>query len=109
MGSRDVRNNGIMATFTFQIRFTNMLESFSFIKAGEKRAEQPSSSSALRHAGCGARINWSQMRRVSVPLEFQEGTINTRDVPVIPAGASGVVQNVGRRIRNITQNMSFAS
>ena len=70
------------ATFTFQIRFTNMLESFSFIKAGEKRAEQPSSSSALHHAGCGARINWSQMRRVSVPLEFQEGTINTTDVSV---------------------------
>ena len=97
------------ATFTFQIRFTNMLESFSFIKAGEKRAEQPSSSSALHHAGCGARINWSQMRLVSVPLEFQEGTINTTDVSVIPAGARGIAQNVGRKIQKITQNMSFAS
>ena len=108
MNSKDASNNGIMATFTFQVRFTNMLESFSIKKTGEKRAERAGSSNALG-AGCGARINWSQMRLVSVPLEFQEGTINTSDVSVIPAAARGIAQDVGRKIQKITQNMSFAS
>ena len=108
MDSKDASNNGIMATFTFQVRFTNMLESFSIKKTGEKRAEQAGSSNALG-AGCGARINWSQMRLVSVPPEFQEGTINTNDVSVIPTRARGIVRNVGTRIRNITQDMSFGS
>ena len=107
MNTKDASNNGIMATFTFQVRFTNCLESFSFSKTGEKRAKQAGSSTALRHAGCGARINWSLMRKVSLPPEFQEGTINTSDVSVIPATARGIARNVGRRIKKITQDMSF--
>ena len=107
MKSTDARNNGIMATFTFQLRSSTILESFSFIKTGEKRTEQAGTSSTLRQAGCGRRINWSQMKVVSVPTEFQEGTINTNDVSVIPTTARGVARNIGRRIQKITQDMSF--
>ena len=108
MNTKDASNNGIMATFTFQVRFTNCLESFSIRKTGVKRAEQAGSSNApTRQAGCGARINWSQMRLVRVPAEFQEGTINTNDVSVIPTTATGRAQNIGRRIQKITQDMSF--
>ena len=109
MKSTDARNNGIMATFTFQLRSSTILESFSFIKTGEKRVEQAGTSSTLRQAGCGRRINWSQMRLVSVPPEFQEGSINTNDVSVIPPTARGVARRVGRRIMKITQDMSFGS
>ena len=109
MKSPDANNNGIMATFTFQVRSSASLESFNIIKTGEKRAGQAGGSSALHQTGCGRRINWSQMRLVSVPPEFQEGNINTDDVSVIPATARGIAQNVGRRIKKITQNMSYGS
>ena len=109
MKSTDARNNGIMATFTFQLRSSTILESFSFIKTGEKRVEQAGTSSTLRQAGYGRRINWSQMRVVSVPPEFQEGTINTNDVSVIPTPARGIAQSVGRKIKKITQSMSYGS
>jgi len=83
-------------------------ESFSIRKTGVKRAEQAGGSNApIRQAGCGARIKWSRMRLVRVPAEFQEGTINTNDVSVIPTAARGVAQNIGRRIQKITQDMSF--
>ena len=105
----DANNNGIMATFTFQVRSSTSLESFNIIKTGEKRPGQAGGSTALHQAGCGRRINWSQMRLVSVPPEFQEGSSNTNDVSVIPPTARGVAQRVGRRIMKITQDMSFGS
>ena len=109
MKSPDAKNNGIMATFTFQVRSSTSLESFNIIKTGEKRAGQAGGSSALHQTGCGRRINWSQMRLVSVPPEFQEGSINTNDVSVIPPTARGIAKRVGRRIKKITQDMSFGS
>ena len=109
MKSPDINNNGIMATLTFQMRSSTSLESFNIIKTGEKRAGQAGGSSALHQTGCGRRINWSQMRLVSVPPEFLERSINTNDVSVIPTPARGIAQSVGRKIKKITQSMSYGS
>ena len=107
----DNRTQGVMSVFTFQLRVTRrVLESFNFHCSGQRRTNPSRETSLDSRAGCGRTINWSEMRIVDVPPEFQEGAaISTSDVPVVPRAARGVAQNVGRRMRNITQHLRFGN
>lgn len=97
----DLANNGVMATFSFQLSVKDILQSFKIIKSGNRDVRRKSStgsgtSAGSRRRGCGATIAWTDMCPVVMPSEVVTAisTINTEDVPVLPTAANTVREPV---------------
>ena len=103
MNSAD-HHSGVMATFTFQVRKSDKLESFNILPAGQKKVEHHQS---LGNAGCGRTIDWSKMSPVPLPPEFDDGPISTRDISVVPQGGENIRDKVGANIKKITGGLSM--
>ena len=95
-------NNGVMATFKFRLRTSNVLESFVIEQSGKKEVLRTEKSGG-KGAGCGRTIAWKSMAPVQPPPEIKEATINTKDVNVVPRAA----RNVRERVNNIIKGIKL--
>ena len=68
----EFRNNGVMATFSFQLRTSDVLEAFNIVKSGVKKAATAGGGAASSHSrvGCGRNIDWKSMNHVQVGLLY---------------------------------------
>ena len=103
-----------MATFTFRLRTSNEVESFSIEKSREKLARsalKPSGENPERkRAGCGATISWTDMAPVSIPPELMEANaITTKDVLVLPKEARNVKELVTKMITEGAAKLTFGN
>ena len=104
----DQDSNGIMSTFSFQLRMKEKVDSFQIVETGQ-RAVKTSPDTHLSGIGCGRTITWSSMNVVPVPAEFNDGLseINTKDIQVVPQGAENVRDKVDSNIKKVTSSLKF--
>lgn len=100
-----------MATFTFQLRTGNELESFTIVNTGQRMARNVPATPGMRRAGCGRVITWSTMAPVPLPPELAAAvmTVTTEDVNVVPRAASNVKRMVGNMISEGKQRLGFGN
>ena len=100
-----------MATFIFQLRTGNELESFTIVNTGQRRAKDVPATPGARRAGCGRQITWSAMAPVHLPPELAEAvmTVTTEDVNVVPSAASNVKRMVGNMISEGKYRLGFGN
>ena len=107
---REVRNHGVMATFSFQLRTGDGLDDFKIISGGTKKVPQKGEEECVKkRIGCGKSINWSEMNTVPVPPEFRDGSVNTSDIDVVHPNAGGVKGKVGSIIKEGKKMFGFGS
>ena len=107
----EYRNNGVMATFAFQLRTDEQLSSFKISEAGSKKVNLPSQNVEENRfgIGCGRKIEWKGMNSVPVPPELRDGDINTNDVDVVPKEGASVKNRVSNMIQQGKNRLGFGN
>jgi len=107
----EYRNNGVMATFSFQLRTNEQLSSFKITESGSKKVKESSQNDGQNNygIGCGKKINWKSMNIVPVPPELRDGDINTNDVDVVPKEGASVKNKVSNMIQQGKNRLGFGN